>query len=84
MTLVEPRVFFTEATRAGFEARWNAEAETLFREYTAAWTEEQRAFFRARIFPEPIRPPKPRSTAEQIAATKMHCEAHPAWREERD
>lgn len=31
-------------------ARWNAEAERLFAEKTKAWTEEQRAAFRRRLF----------------------------------
>ncbi len=47
------RTFLRDDERSVFEKAWDNEAERLFAEYTATWTEPQRAAFRDRVFPEP-------------------------------
>lgn len=43
----------TDSLRSLYEARWDAQAEELFKRHTANWTEGQRERYRAQIFPAP-------------------------------
>lgn len=45
-----------DSMRSLWNARWDIEAERLFEEYTKHWTPDQRAAYRAKVFPAPAHP----------------------------
>lgn len=45
--------FIPDKKRAEMEAQWDAEADRLFAQYTARWTEAERARYRTRLWPVP-------------------------------
>jgi hypothetical protein len=77
-TFAKPFAFVAHAERAVFEEKWDAEAERLFAEYTARWTDPQRVSYRIKVFPTALPSELPLLEPAQIQQAKAWNEAHPA------
>lgn len=50
-----PPPLVKQADREAFEAKWDAEMERHFADYTVRWTEEQRERYRKELWPQPFK-----------------------------